>query len=449
MEQHRIEEIEHARSLIEGGRMEELDAFLGALHSADIAEILGELETAQQIIVLKRLDNELAAEVLTELDSKSGQALLQLLTDHEVVALLGELPSDDAADLMSTLPPEKTERVEALLPSEEREEIQELLEFGPETAGGLMQVERVWVRDDSSIQDAIDFVRRVADEVESPQRVYVVSESDQLVGVLSIMDLVLKEPMVKVGDVMETNVPSVPVDMDQEQVAALFSKYDEFTMPVVDAAGRLVGRITMDDIIDVMEEEATEDITAIAGTNDQELGETSILRVSRSRLPWLVTGLLGQVVGAALMSRYETSLTTFVVLAFFIPLIVGTAGNIGIQAAVVVVRELALGQIDLLGMGRRVFKEIQVAFLNGLVLGGVLFGLVYLWRHDAGLGLLLWGSLLLVIFVAAFMGSSIPLLLHRWRIDPAIAAGPFVTVSNDIIGMAIYLTLATAYLRSH
>jgi magnesium transporter len=449
MEPDRIQEIERARSLIGASRMEEFDAFLAALHSADIAEILDELELEQQIVVLKRLDNERAAEVLTELDAKSGQALLHLLTDHEVVALLGELPSDDAADLMSTLPPEKTERVEALLPSEDREEIQELLEFGPETAGGLMQVERLWVREDQTMQDAIDFVRKVADEVESPQRVYVVSGSDELVGVLSIIDLVLKAPSTRVSDVMERNVPSVPVAMDQEHVAALFSKYDEFTMPVVDDGGRLVGRITMDDIIDVMEEEATEDITAIAGTSDEELGETSILRVSRSRLPWLVIGLLGQVVGAALMSRYETALTTYVVLAFFIPLIVGTAGNIGIQAAVVVVRELALGQIDLLAMGRRVFKEMQVAFLNGLVLGGVLFVLVYAWRQDLDLGILLWGSLLLVIFVAAFMGASIPLLLHRWRIDPAIATGPFVTVSNDIIGMAISLTLAAAYLRSH
>jgi magnesium transporter len=449
MEPDRLQEVERARELVESGRLTELDAFLAPLHSADIAEILAELEVEQQIHVLKRLDNERAAEVLTELDSKSGLALLQLLSDHEVVALLEELPSDDAADLISTLPPEQTERVEALLPTEDRVELQELLEFGPETAGGLMQVERVWVRDDATIQDAIDYVRRVADEVESPQRVYVVSDHDRLVGVLSITDLVLKPPATRVRDVMEANVPSVPVDMDQEQVAGLFSKYDEFTMPVVDAAGRLVGRITMDDIIDVMEEEATEDITAIAGTTDEELGERSILRVSRSRLPWLVTGLLGQAVGAALMSRYEASITTYVVLAFFIPLIVGTAGNIGIQAAVVVVRELALGQIDLKGLGKRVLKEMQVAFLNGIVLGGILFALVVAWRHDVGLGTLLWGSLLAVIFVAAFMGSAIPLLLHRWKVDPAIAAGPFVTVSNDIIGMAIYLTLATAYLKSH
>jgi magnesium transporter len=449
MEQTHLEDRERLRALIEAGDAAGIEEYLGPLHSADIADILQQLDVEEQIVCLKRLDTQRAAEVLAELDAKSGQVLLTLLSDHEVGALLEELPSDDAADLISTLTPEKTERVEALLPTEDREEIQELLEFGANTAGGLMQVERVAVRDDATVQEAIDVVRRAAEDVESPQRVYVVNDTGKLVGELSILDLVIKPAGARVRDVMQQSSVSVPVDMDQKQVAALFSKYDEFTMPVVDGQGRLVGRITMDDIIDVLEEEKSKDLVRIAGTTEDELGETSIFKVSRSRLPWLITGFIGEGVGAILMSRYEASLATFVVLAFFIPLIVGTAGNIGIQAAVVVVRELALGQINIYRMGRRVLKELQVAFLNGLVLGGILFALVYIWRDDPALAGLLWGSLLLVIFVAAFMGSSIPLLLHRWRVDPAIATGPFVTVSNDVIGMAIYLTLASAYLKTH
>jgi magnesium transporter len=449
MESTHKEDVQRLRALIEAGDAAGIEALLSPLHTADIADILQQLDVEEQIVCLKRLDTQRAAEALAELDAKSGQALLTLLSDDEVGKILEELPSDDAADLISSLPPEKTERVEALLPTADRADIQELLEFGGDTAGGLMQVERVAVRDDATIQEAIDVVRRAAEDVESPQRVYVVNEAGKLLGELSVLDLVVKPPTARVRDVMQLNVVAVPVDMDQKQVAALFSKYDEFTMPVVDGQWRLVGRITMDDIIDVIEEEASKDLTRIAGTTDQELGETSIFKVSRSRLPWLVTGLIGQGIGAILMSRYEESLATYVVLVFFIPLIVGTAGNIGIQAAVVVVRELALGQINLYRMGRRVFKELQVGFLNGLVLGGILFALVYFWRHDLALAGLLWGSLLIVIFVAAFMGSSIPLLLHRWRVDPAIATGPFVTVSNDVIGMAIYLTLATAYLKSH
>ncbi len=449
MESTQAEDAGRLRALIEAGDAPGIEEFLSPLHTADIADLLQQLDVEEQIVCLKRLETQRAAEVLAELDAKSGQALLTLLSDHEVGKILEELPSDDAADLISALPREKTERVEALLPTEDREEIQELLEFGADTAGGLMQVERVAVRDGATIQEAIEVVRRAAEDVESPQRVYVVNEAGKLLGELSILDLVVKPPTALVRDVMQLNVVAVPVDMEQKHVAALFSKYDEFTMPVVDGQWRLVGRITMDDIIDVLEEEASKDLTRMAGTTDQELGETSIFKVSRSRLPWLITGFIGEVIGAILMSRYEASLATFVVLAFFIPLIVGTAGNIGIQAAVVVVRELALGQINLYRVGRRVLKELQVAFLNGLVLGGILFALVYFWRHDAALAGLLWGSLLLVIFVAAFMGSSIPLLLQRWRVDPAIAAGPFVTVSNDVIGMAIYLTLATAYLKAH
>jgi len=450
MDGSRIEDVGRARSLIEAGDFAGLAEFVAPLHSADLADILQQLEVEQQVQVLKRLDTGRAAEVLAELDEKSGSTVLQLLSDREVVALLEELPSDDAADLMSTLGPEKTERVEALLPRADREDIQELLEFGSETAGGLMQVERVAVRDDATVQDAIGVVRAAAAaQVESPQRVYVVSESGELVGFMGTIDLVLRTPETRVRDVMERNVVSVPVDMDQEQVAALFSRYNEFVMPVVDTANRLVGRITMDDIIDVIEEEASKDITRMAGTSDQEIGETSVFKVARTRLPWLVIGFLGEIVGAVLMSRYEASLAEFVVLVFFIPLIVATAGNTGMQAAVVVVREIALGQVAINRIGRRVFKELQVAFLNGMALGAMLFAIVYVWRHNAALGGLLWGSLLLVIFVAALMGSSIPLVLNRFKVDPAVAAGPFITVSNDVIGIAIYLTLASAYLRAH
>ena len=386
MEQTRIEDAGSLRALIEAGDASSIEEYLKPLHSADIADLLQQLEVEEQIVCLKRLETQKAAEVLAELDAKSGQALLTLLSDHEVGKILEELPSDDAADLMSSLTPEKTERVEALLPSEDREDIQELLEFGADTAGGLMQVESVSVRDDSTMQEAVDVVRGAAEDVESLQRVYVVNESGRLVGELSILDLVVKSPDTRVRDVMQRSTVAVPVDMDQKQVAAMFSKYDEFTLPVVDGQGRLVGRITMDDIIDVIEEEASKDFARLAGTTDQELGETSIYKVSRSRLPWLITGFVGEGLGAILMSRYEASLATFVVLAFFIPMIIGTAGNIGIQAAVVVVRELALGQINIYRMGRRVLKELQVAFLNGLVLGGILFALVYFWRDDAALG---------------------------------------------------------------
>jgi magnesium transporter len=410
--------------MAESGDFESLNRFLEPLHPADVADVLEELESDQQVAILKLLDNERAAEVLTEIDEHSGQTLLLLLSDRDVVSLLEEMPSDDAADIMSSLPPDKSERVDALLATEEREQIHELLEFEEDTAGGIMELERIAVREDATIRDAIDMARAGADEIENLQKIYVIRESGELVGYIDVLDLLLYPRSTQVS---------------------LFGKYDEFTLPVADAKGKLVGRITVDDIIDVIEEEASEDITHIAGTTEEELGEKSPMKISRSRLPWLITGIVGQLVAAYIMSRYEVPLRDFVVLAFFVPLIVGTAGSIGIQAAVIAVRELALGQIDIFRMGRRVAREMVVAFINGLILGSILFAAVILWRQDLGLALLLLSSLVIVIFVAAFIGASVPLLLERWKIDPAIAAGPFITVSNDIIGLAIYLSIASQY----
>jgi magnesium transporter len=449
MDRVRQEDVERLNAILEASDTAALEAFLSELHPADVAEMLPELDDARQIAVIRSLDTERAAEVLTEVDQHSGQALLRLLSARDVVSLISEMTSDDAADIMSTLPPEKTERVEALLPSEDREQLHELMEFDEESAGGIMEIERVAVAESSSIRDAIHMARDWAEEIENLQKIYVVDDGGRLVGVLNVLDLIVNSRSLPVAEVMERNLISVPVDMDQEEVAALFGKYDEFTLPVVDATGKLVGRITVDDIIDVIEEEASEDIAHIAGTTEEELGEPSVFKVSRTRLPWLVTGLLGQIFAAMIMSRFEVSIRTFVVVAFFVPLIVGTAGAIGIQAAVVVVREIALGQLDLARMGKRLFKELQVALLNGVVLGSLLFAAVIAWRGRPDLGALLWTALMIVIFVAAFIGASVPLLFQRWRIDPAIATGPFITVVNDIVGLAIYLSLATAYLTRH
>ncbi|MFH1756177.1 MAG: magnesium transporter, partial [Candidatus Latescibacterota bacterium] len=369
-----------------------------------------------------------------------------LLTDREVVSLLGEMSSDDAVDIIASLPSEKSEKIESMLPQGDRDRLKDLLEFDEDTAGGIMEVEALAIEEGATINDAVSLVRRNADEIENIQKIYVVDAAGLLKGSLRVMDLIVYPPDKLVADVMIADPIAVPVEMDQEHVAAMFGKYDVFTLPVVDRAGKLIGRITVDDIIDVMEEEASEDIAHIAGTREEEIGDPSPFRISRSRLPWLVVGLIGGILNARLMSHYEVPLQTMVILAFFIPLLMGMAGNIGIQAAVVVVRELALGEINLNHTGRRILKELAVALMSSIVLGLLLFGIVFLWRQDPGLGGLLGLSLVLIMFVAAFIGSSVPLLLYRLKIDPAIATGPFITVSNDIIGLAIYMSLASYYM---
>jgi magnesium transporter len=424
-----------------------LHAVLDSLHPADIADILGGLDDAHKVRFLKYLGNELAAEVLTAVDEQSGLALLQLLSDREVVSLLGEMPSDDAVDIITSLPPEKSKQIDALLPTDEREMLHELMEFEEDTAGGIMEAEKVAVREHATIRDAIEVVRHWADEIENVQNVYVINEDGILIGTIAVLDLLLHEPGEPVTSVMDGNVISIPVGMDQEEVANIFGKYDEFTLPVVDEDGRLVGRITVDDIIDVLEEEASEDIARIAGTVEEEIGERSPLKISRARLPWLIIAMLGQLLNAVIMSKYAGPIETFVTLAFFIPLVIGTAGSTGIQAAVVVVREIALGQASAYAIGRRVFRELQVTFLNGVVLGSILFVVVSLWLADTSLGLLLLVSLLSVTLTAAFIGALIPLLMNRVNIDPAIASGPFITVVSDIVGLVIYLTFVTYYVR--
>lgn len=424
-----------------------LKRFLDALRTEDIADILDHLEGEEKMAVLKHLSREKAAEVLAAVDDNSGQALLELLTDAEVVSLLEQMPSDDAADIISTLPAEKSRQVDALLPSDEREKLRELLEFEEDTAGGIMEVEKVAVRQRATVRDAIDLVRKLADDIENVEAVYVVDEGGRLLGKIPVLDLLLHEPHEKVTDFMEPNVISVPVDMDQEEVAALFGKYDEFALPVIDANRKLVGRITVDDILDVVEEEASEDIARIAGTGN-EIGERSPLRISRARLPWLVFALLGEFLNAHIMSRYAVPLQTLLSLVFFIPLVIGTAGGTGVQAAVVVVREIALGEAAASHVWRRLARELQVTLLNGLVLGAVLFTIVRLWTHDSVLGVLLWVTLISVTIVAAFVGALVPLLMQRVKIDPAIATGPFITVLSDIIGLMIYMAFANYYIST-
>lgn len=423
-----------------------LAALLQPLHPADIADVVEGLESIERVFVLKTLGTEMAAEVLTEIDERSGQALLQMLTDNEVVSLLAEMPSDDAVDIIAGLPPEKSKQIRALLPAEDREKLRELLAFEEDTAGGIMELERVAVTEDATVRDAIDLVRTMADEIENLQSVYVVNRKEQILGKIPVLKLLLHDADAPVVDVMEENVVSVPVDMDQEEVASLFGKYDEFTLPVVDRTGRLVGRITADDILDVVEEEATEDMARIAGTDEEEIGETSPVRISRARLPWLVVSVCGELVNAVVMSRFAVPLETMVALAFFIPLLINTAGSTGLQAAVVVVREIAVGHDSVGRVWRRVFRELQVALLNDLVLGTLLFVVVWLWQGEVGLGVLLFVSLICVTSVAACMGALVPLTMNRLGVDPAIAAGPFITVSSDVVGLAIYMLLATNYI---
>jgi magnesium transporter len=432
---------EAIREAVAAGDEERLRAALRDVHPADVAEILPGLDTEERRLAFRVLRKR-GPDVLSEVDRELQQELLGLLEDDEVVWFARQLPSDEAVDVLGVLPDERRRRVLGLLPETEAKKIRRLLKFPEDTAGGIMATEVVAVRDDALAAEAIELLRDRAEGIDEYQRIYVVDAAGRLVGTLSLGRLLLAKPGMPVSQIMAGEPISVPTDMDQEEVAAVVRKYDLVAVPVVDAEGHLVGNISVDDVVDVIQEEATEDVARLAGTTDAELGEESVLRVSTIRLPWLVIGLGGGLVSAALMSRFEHSLQTMLALAFFVPVITAMGGNVGMQSSAIVVRGLALGQFNLLDVPRRLGREFAIALVNGIVCGTLLSIVAALWRRDPRLGLVVGVSMVSSMIVAAMTGTFFPILLKRFRIDPALAGGPFITISNDILNLLIYFSVA-------
>jgi magnesium transporter len=421
---------------------------LAGLHPADIADALERANIDSGLLgeILAQLDSDLAADVIINLDESTVGDVLEILEAPEIAEITTELESDDAADVVGLLDQEKKEEVLAELEEDDRRTVEELLKYTDESAGGIMASELVFVSSDARVDDAIAFIRAAADELEEIHNVYIVERDGRLVGVLSLRELVLAGPGTKVTDIMDPDVVTVTTEMDQEDVARAFAKYDLVAMPVVDPGGRLVGRITVDDIIDVIQEEADEDISLMAGTREEELHEDSALRVSWIRLPWLVIGALGGLASATVMSVYSFSLEKVLALAFFIPVITAMGGNVGLQTSTIIVRSMhADGGLDD-AAGTRLLREWRIAATNALILGTAVLLVVGIWLRDWQLAAIVGGALSTVILVAATLGTVMPFTLRRLGIDPAVAQGPFVTTLNDIIGILVYLGLATLFI---
>ena len=310
-----------------------------------------------------------------------------------------------------------------------------------------MALEFVAVKADSTIKEAIEAIRQRKEEVANLYHLWVTDNFERLAGVVSLKDLFLEPPERKVREIMNSEVISVYVNREQEEVAQLCKRYDLVNIPVVDEHHRLVGRITHDDIIDLIEEETNEDISLMAGVIDQEFAEESPMKISKARLPWLIAGLLGGILAASVINQFESSLETILALSFFFPVIMAMGGNTGTQAATVAVRGLATGDISLVHMGKRLWVEMKVALVNGVICGILLGLIVGFWLSDFGLGFIVTLSLILIVLNSGFIGAAVPLVLKRLNIDPALATGPFVTTSNDILSLLIYLGFVTLFLR--
>jgi magnesium transporter len=411
------------------------------LHPADIAEIIDELELEEAQFIFTHLDNERQGEVLLELEDDVRETFVAALNPQQIAFQLENLDSDDAADILGELPYERQMEVIAAMDEEEAAELVELLNYDEDSAGGLMQTEFIKARENWPVNRCIIELRRQAEEVEKVFTIYVVDNHDRLVGVLSLKSLLFANPKTLIKDLyQDTNILSVSTNTPGEEVANIMEKYDLVSIPVVDLQKKLVGRITIDDIVDLIREEADKDFQMASGISENVEASAGIWRLSRARLPWLFIGMFGGILGAQVIGNFEVQIGQIPALAFFIPLVAAMGGNVGVQSSAVVVQSLANGTNQFSTILGRVKKEAALGLLNGLICGIVIFLVTWLLETPL-LGLTVSLSLFTVIFFAAVLGTLIPLILNKYGIDPAVATGPFITTMNDVVGLFIYFSM--------
>ena len=421
---------------------EELQNLLNGFHYADVAEILDELNLEDAVYVIKLLDSETTSDILTELDEDIREKVLKNLSAKEIAEEIEELDTDDAVDIISELPQERQQEVISSIEDEEHKaEITELLAYDEDTAGGLMAKELVKVYETWSVAGCMRRIRGQAKDVTRVHSIYVVDKEEKLIGRLSLKDLITAKSEQKIAEISNSNVDSVNVNDDVEDVAKVMQKYDLEAIPVVDDNKVLLGRITIDDIVDVMKEEAEKDYQLAAGITSDVEHDDSILQLTRARLPWLFLGLIGGVGAFLIMEGFQHAFSKYAVLFFFTPLIAAMAGNVGVQSSAIIVQGLA--NDDVKGsINNRLIKEMLLAALNGLILAIFLFLFVWVTKGDVNTAFAISISLVAVIIVAGLIGTFVPLFLDKRGIDPAIATGPFITTSNDIFGILIYFWIA-------
>ena len=416
-------------------------------HHADIAEIIEELNSEEATYIIKLLDSEKTSDVLMELDDDYREKILKTLSIKEIAEEVEELDSDDATDIISELPEEKQKKViSKIIDAEHKADIKELLKYDEDSAGGLMAKELIKVNENWTVTRCVKEMRSQASEVTRVHSVYVVDNDDILLGRLSLKDLLVANPKTKIKSIYKKNVDHVYDTDSAESVASTMQKYDLGAIPVVDKKKKLLGRITIDDIVDLIKEEAEEDYQLAAGILQDVDVDDTIFELTKARLPWLIVGLIGGIGAAFIMVGFDEILIQNEILFYFTPLIAAMAGNVGVQSSAIIVQGLA--NDDIRGsINNRLFKETLLSILNGVILAILLFLFIYFWKGDTNIALALSVALVAVVIVAGIIGTFIPLFLNKRGIDPAIATGPFITTSNDIFGILIYFMVAKLILQ--
>jgi len=421
---------------------------LGDRNPAEVSKIIISFPEEEICILLKALDSEKTAEIILELPEDIRSNVLEMLDNKSILSAIENLDSDDAADLISDLEDEKSKEILEDMNPQDSSEVQTLLQYDEESAGGIMQTELVEVKDSSIIKDAINWIRLIAENVPDFYQIYVTNENDKLVGTVSLKALILADSKAAIKSIMEPIEISVEPDLDRQEVSNIFSNYDLVSLPVVDSNSRLIGRITSDDILDVVNEEAEEDLFALAGINEYNHPIYSgFISKTKSRLPWLLVTLVGELLIAFIIASYfQPTLEKFILLAAFMPAVMATGGSVGIQTSAIIIRALGIGSINISQAFQVIISELQLSLILGVICGLVAGVMGFFLTGDKSLGLnffyVIFVSLSLASLMSAFFGASFPLLLDKIKSDPANGSGPFVTMANDLFSAVAYLLIA-------
>ena len=449
MKEYTPEYLGHIRNIIQQGDVELARKELSELHPADIAELYQELELDEAEFLFKLLDEDTAADVLMELDEDDRLKLLNDMPAEEIAKQIDHLDTDDAVDIIQQLDEEERDEILAHIDDvEQAGDIIDLLKYDEDTAGGLMGTEMIVVNENWSMPECIKQMRMQAEDMDEIYYVYVVDDDYKLRGVFPLKKMITHPSVSKIKHVMEVDPVSVKADTPIDEVVLDFEKYDLVAMPVVDSIGRLLGRITVDDVMDQVRESSERDYQLASGLSSDVESNDSLLKQTRSRLPWLLIGVIGGIGNSLILGNFETGFATNPAMALFIPLIGGTGGNVGIQSSAIVVQGLANGSLDIKSSARQIMKEVGVGLLNALTISLLVF--MY---NCFSLGpnqvttLAVSFSLFAVVIFASIFGTFVPLTLERFKIDPALATGPFISITNDIIGMVIYMTISSTLIN--
>jgi magnesium transporter len=435
------------KRLLRRGAFPYLRKILHKTHAADLSVVFRSLSVTDQHKLFNMIDSaEKRGVILSEMDADAFQALIENMEIKDIVHIFKHMPTDDVADLVGQMPSDISESILARMKPEGSDEVKDLLRFKDDTAGGIMNPDFIALKENTTARQAVESLQKEHLDVEMPFYLYVVDDEGRLMGVSSLRQLVVVPPDTPLKKLMTTDVFSVRTDMDQEEVAKIVARYDILAVPVVREDNCLVGIVTVDDVIDIFRHEATEDMLKMAGAGEEFVETKSVLKSTRMRLPWLFASCIGGVIAFFIIGYFETSLTKITSLAAFIPVIMGMGGNIGTQSATIVVRGLATNRLHTGDLWKVVAKELSIGMILGMVYG-IMIGFVAHLRYNVlALGAVVNLAVLCSMTIAALVGSFIPMILARFNVDPAIATGPFVTTSIDIISVSFYFIIATLFL---